>query len=77
MGKQIVLSDIPVHREQAPDRGVFFPPEDPELLADALAAVYNEFDAALDARCQEEARARFPERLREFGLTYARIVAAL
>ncbi len=41
MGKQIVLSDIPVHREQAPDRGFFFPPEDPDALTAAMIAAYK------------------------------------
>ena len=30
MGKAVVLSDIPVHREQAPGRGLFFDPRDPD-----------------------------------------------
>lgn len=32
-GKPILLSDLKVHREQAPRRGVFFDPNDPEDLA--------------------------------------------
>jgi glycosyltransferase, family 1 len=32
-GKPILLSDLKVHREQAPRRGVFFDPDDPEDLA--------------------------------------------
>jgi len=30
LGKTIVLSDIPVHREQAPHQGVYFDPHEPE-----------------------------------------------
>jgi len=32
----IILSDIPVHREQNPQHGIFFPPHDPQKLADIL-----------------------------------------
>ena len=32
-GKPILLSDLKVHREQAPSKGVFFNPKDPEDLA--------------------------------------------
>ena len=32
-GKPILLSDLKVHREQAPAKGVFFDPNDPEDLA--------------------------------------------
>lgn len=74
MGKQIVLSDIPVHREQAPERGFFFPPEKPDALADALTAAYNGFDRQQDAVMQGKASARFPERQREFGEAYQAIV---
>jgi glycosyltransferase involved in cell wall biosynthesis len=74
MGKQIVLSDIPVHREQAPERGFFFPPENPDALAEALIAAYNRFDRQQDAAMQDEARARFTERQREFGEAYQAIV---
>ncbi len=75
MGKQIVLSDIPVHREQAPPGGFFFPPEDPEALAAAMEAAYNEYDESEDAVMRAAAVANFPERQREFGEAYLRIVA--
>ena len=74
MGKQIVLSGIPVHREQAPEHGFYFPAEDPIALAAAMRAAYDEFDEQCDAAMQSAARARFPERQRDFGETYLRIV---
>ncbi len=74
MGKQIVLSDIPVHREQAPGRGFFFPPEDPDALATAMVAAYNGFDSQQDAAMLGEAMACFPERQRQFGEAYLAIV---
>jgi glycosyltransferase involved in cell wall biosynthesis len=41
-GKPIVISDIDVHREQAPERGVFFPVGDVEALAATLAEVWEQ-----------------------------------
>jgi glycosyltransferase involved in cell wall biosynthesis len=41
LGKTIVLSDIPVHREQAPPAGHFFDPASPAALADALERVWT------------------------------------
>jgi glycosyltransferase involved in cell wall biosynthesis len=36
LGKTVFLSDIAVHREQAPERGSYFDPRDPAALADLL-----------------------------------------
>jgi len=36
------LSDIPVHREQNPSHGRYFPPDDVKALAEILWAVWGE-----------------------------------
>lgn len=77
MGKQVLLSDIPVHREQAPERGIYFPADDPNALAAAMIAAYNGFDVMHDVAMQDDARDRFPARLREFGSIYSRIISSL
>jgi len=77
MGKQVVLSDIPVHREQAPGRSFYFAADDPVALAAAMKAAYDEFDPQRDAAMQDAARAQFPERQRAFGETYRHIVESL
>lgn len=74
MGKQIILSDIPAHREQAPDRGFFFAPEDDNACAKAMGAAFDGFEAHWDFAIQEEALARFPERQRGFGKAYEAVV---
>ena len=43
MGKQIILSDIPVHEEQAPERGIFFPADNPDALAEAILGTSRDF----------------------------------
>jgi glycosyltransferase involved in cell wall biosynthesis len=77
MGKQVVLSDIPVHREQAPERGFFFADNVPEALADAMQAAFNGFDIQQDAVMQDEANARFLERQQEFAKAYCDIMKRL
>ncbi len=77
MGKQILLSDIAVHREQAPERGIFFPAEDAEALAYAMATTRIEFDESRDTAMQELARNHFPARQREFGEKYKQIIVGL
>ena len=39
MGKRIILSDIAVHREQNPQRALFFNPNSPEELASIMSSV--------------------------------------
>jgi glycosyltransferase involved in cell wall biosynthesis len=74
MGKQVVLSDIPVHREQAPERCFFFPDDDPEGLAAAMLAAFHGFDERQDVSMQQAARDRFPDRQRQFGESYHHIL---
>ena len=75
MGKQILLSSIPVHHEQAPPRGIFFPPDDAAALADALEDTLRLYDPALEAESQREARLQLPARLKNFAMQYSQIVS--
>ena len=74
LGKSILLSDIPVHREQAPELGVYFHPDDSEALAEALWNTWAGFDPQVDASMQQRARAAFPARQRKFGEDFQSIV---
>jgi hypothetical protein len=51
MEKQIVLSEISVHQEQAPERSVFFPAAGPDALAEAMMAASSCFDEQRTPRC--------------------------
>jgi glycosyltransferase involved in cell wall biosynthesis len=73
-GKQVILSDIPVHKEQAPERGAYFSPDDPEKLAQLMADATRDFDVAADIAFQNRTRDRVPSRLTEFAKTYMGIV---
>jgi len=73
LGKRVILSSIPVHREQDPERGVFFDPRDPEALAKALAEAWGSFDPEEERAFAERAAAALPARRRDFAATYAAI----
>lgn len=74
VGKRIILSDIPVHREQDPPQAVFFDPHDPEMLADCLVRALREQDHGPDCELEALARERLPKRTRVFGQTFVEIV---
>ena len=74
LGKRTLLSDIPVHREQAPPGACYFSPDAPETLAallqDSLATDWAVIDAA-------EVERNYAEKLREFGRDYMGILSRL
>lgn len=73
LGKQVVLSDIPVHREQGPERGIFFDPSSPEQLAAALWDAWTGWKAGDDDAAAERAAAALPVRRRAFAGEYVAI----
>lgn len=78
LDKRILLSDIPVHREQAPARGRYFAPDDAQGLADAIAAVLAEGDdEASWGAGAGRGRAELDARRRRFATTYQDIVLEL
>ena len=58
MGKTVILTDIPVFREQAPEYALFFDPHRPEELADAMARVARAWSPEEDARRRASARGK-------------------
>ena len=74
MGKAIVLSDIPVHREQAPARGFFFDPGNAADAARAMGEAWSAFDAAEDEAAVARAAEELPGRMRSFAEAYQGIV---
>ena len=75
LGKRILLSDIPVHREQAPERGTYFDPADATALSCLLWEAVSVQDADEEGRWASRAAGELPTRQREFARTYAQIVA--
>jgi glycosyltransferase involved in cell wall biosynthesis len=74
MGKAILLSDIAVHREQAPDRAAYFPPDGAGLLADKMSDAWDRWDAVADAQSVERAAANLAARREAFARRYEEIV---
>ncbi len=70
IGKGLILSDIPVHREQNPPGSIFFDPGKPESLADCLVNAHQEKKPGPDWILEENARQALPGRTQEFGLAF-------
>lgn len=70
MGRPLIASDIPVHREQADARTLFFKPTDPENLATVIARVYGDLrpgpDLAMEREATQTRIARQKSAAREF-----------
>lgn len=77
MGKLTILSDIPVHREQAPERAIFFDPRDPEALARALEDANARWDEKAERQHVHEAASALPRRVKVFAETYQKIALNL
>lgn len=77
LGKRILLSEIPVHREQAPERGEYFPSNNPEALAKLLVFISSVYTESEEEHAAAVAAEKLPSRLREFALRYERIVESV
>jgi glycosyltransferase involved in cell wall biosynthesis len=73
LGKGMILSDIPVHREQAHQVALFFNHQDPESLAQAMAHAWNRRHSAVQPSALQLAE-DLGRRLTNFGKTYESIV---
>lgn len=71
MGKRMVLSDIAVHREQAPPFATYFDKDSPEDLARALIEAMREPVLEIDPAILEQ---RSELRTERFASTYARLL---
>ncbi len=74
LGKQVLVSDIAVHREQAPERARYFGVDDPAACARVLVEAFATQDAEADARAATAAAAALPARTRAFAQAYAQVV---
>lgn len=74
LGKKILLSDIPVHREQSPERGLYFPSNDPEALAELMLQITKDYNQIEENESIEKAKADLPIRMKSFASEYEMIV---
>jgi glycosyltransferase involved in cell wall biosynthesis len=78
LGKRVLLSDIPAHREHDPPKGVFFDPGNVADLAAKIAEVWRHVPPGPDLDLEQQARAELPGRISRFAesfVTVAREVA--
>ena len=73
LGKRLVLSDIDVHREQAPPRARYFAAGDARALAEAMTATWVESSDG-DADAAQRAGEDLPRRTEAFAAGYEAIV---
>jgi glycosyltransferase involved in cell wall biosynthesis len=74
LGKCVLLSDIEVHREQAPERGRFFDLHEPAQLAQLMEAALDAYSPQQEDQSQRRAALALPSRLRVFADAYQTIV---
>lgn len=77
LGKPVVLSDIPVHREQAPAGARYFDPRSPTALADALWEAWEARDPERDRATRARAERDLPGRRQQFARQFEDIVLSL
>jgi glycosyltransferase involved in cell wall biosynthesis len=74
IGKSMILSDIPVHREQDPAECIFFDPVSARDLADKLVQMYDAKQPGPDVAMEAAALRDLPARTRAFGQGFMAIV---
>jgi glycosyltransferase involved in cell wall biosynthesis len=74
LGKTILLSDIPVHREQAPRYGFYFDPKDADALAELMLTVTARHSPEQETQQASQAREDTKARLAEFKAAFEDIV---
>jgi glycosyltransferase involved in cell wall biosynthesis len=67
VGKGMILSDLPVHKEQNPAGSVFFDRYDAQDLADKIEFVWNSKISGPDSDLENAAKSTFVVRMKEFG----------
>lgn len=77
MGKRLILSDIPVHREQDPPEALFFDPDDEEALAQAMMTHWASASDAVTAQDELLAAADLRRRTVTYAEGYSRLVLTL
>lgn len=74
LGKSIILSDIEVHREQAPPGGMYFPPESHEALADQISKAWQDKSGGPEPDLETHANADLPKQTARFAMEYSAVI---
>lgn len=74
IGKNIILSDLDVHKEQDPPSAIYFNPYDAEDLAQILKNNWLELSGGPDYKLENTAKANLNERIINFAKQYEKII---
>ena len=74
MGKKIILSNINVHKEQNPVRGVYFDPNNYKKLSSIMIKIWKNFDLKIERRYTEKSYKILKKRLIKYAEEYQKIV---
>ena len=74
LGKNMILSDIPVHHEQDPPGSAFFNPHSAQELAAILCKKYEEQHGGPDLALESAAREELRKRTLQFAANYQNII---
>ena len=77
IGKNCILSNLPVHIEQNPPDSVFFNPNNAEELAVIMEQVNNNYSGGPNYKLEELAKLHMNERMLKFGKEYKDIILNL
>ena len=77
IGKQVLASDIPSHREQNPPGAVFFDPHDSQDLAAKLNELWHTKLAGPDEAMEAVARQRQPGRRTDYAKAFMAVVSEI
>jgi hypothetical protein len=75
LGKQIILSDLEVHREQNAPGAIYFDPHAPEELAELLLKGQREMMPGIDPLTEQQARESMLTRVRDFGASFLALMS--
>lgn len=74
MGKPVIISDIPVHREQDHPQARYFDPRDASALAALMKSAWETWPAGVHEDSETAALEGLKRRTAEFGRRYIEIV---
>jgi glycosyltransferase involved in cell wall biosynthesis len=77
IGKQVILSNINVHKEQNPPKANYFNPMDANELAKIMRFHWETCEGGPDLQLEAEAKAKLESRILHFGETYINYVMDL
>lgn len=74
IGKRIILSDLEVHKEMAPEWALFFNRTNEHELAQCLLQTYSDAKPGPDCELEALMRERNPKRIQDFGRAFMNVV---